>query len=82
MEAQAWVTRESDPKDRRVRLVLPTSKALRAFDHIKTIANDVYAQAMTGLTEDEKRILIAGLSAIITNLAPNLAPTEAAGEKV
>ena len=69
MEAQGWVTRANDPHDRRVRLVLPTIKALQAFDHIKTIANDVYGDAMSGLTPDEKRILMTGLTTIITNLA-------------
>jgi DNA-binding MarR family transcriptional regulator len=78
MEGQGWVTREHDPHDRRVRLVLPTVKALQAFDHIKIIADDVYGQALSGLSEDERRILMAGLSAIITNLATS----EMALEKV
>jgi len=69
MEAQGWVTRDNDPNDRRVRLVLPTDKALQAFDHIKTIAEDVYGQALAGLTEDERRILTMGLCTIVTNLA-------------
>jgi MarR family transcriptional regulator for hemolysin len=67
--AQGWVTRDNDPNDRRVRLVLPTDKALQAFDHIKTIAEDVYGQALAGLTEDERRILTMGLCTIVTNLA-------------
>lgn len=69
MEAQGWVIRQSDPHDRRVRLVIPTTKALQAFDHIKIIADDVYGQALVGMTEDERRILMTGLTAIVTNLA-------------
>ena len=69
MEAQGWVIRQHDPSDRRVRLVLPTPKALQAFDHIKTIADDVYGHALKGMTDEERRILLAGLSAISTNLA-------------
>ncbi|MBC7480062.1 MAG: MarR family transcriptional regulator [Pseudorhodobacter sp.] len=69
LEAQGWVTRQNDPGDRRVRLVLPTPKALQAFDHIRTIADEVYGLALAGMTEDEKRILMAGLSTIVTNLA-------------
>lgn len=78
MEALDWVTRAHDPSDRRVRLVLPTAQALRAYDHIRTIANEVYAQAMSGLSEDEKRILMIGL----TTITHNLALTEALREKV
>ena len=44
--------------------------------NIKTIANEVYAQSMLGLTEDEKRILMIGLSAITHNLALTEAPRE------
>ena len=69
MQAQAWVTRTTDPHDRRVRLVLPTPKALQAFVHIKTIADDVYVQALAGMSEDQKRCLTLGLSGIIANLA-------------
>ena len=69
MEAQGWVTRQADPNDRRVRLVLPAAKALQAYDHIKVIADDVYGQALSGMTEDDRRILMAGLTAIVTNLA-------------
>lgn len=69
MEMQGWVTRDADPNDRRVRLVLPTAKALQAFDHIKIIADDVYGHALSGMNDDEKRILMAGLAAIISNLS-------------
>lgn len=69
LEAQGWVTRQNDPGDRRVRLVLPTAKALQGFDHIRTIADQVYDQALAGMTEAEQSILMAGLTAIVTNLA-------------
>lgn len=78
MEQQGWVTRENDPHDRRVRLVLPTVKALQAFDHIKIIADEVYGDALVGLSDDERRALMAGLSAIVSNLSK----TETLGEKV
>lgn len=78
LEAQGWVTRANDPGDRRVRLVLPTAKALQGFDHIRTIADQVYDQALAGMTEAEQSILMAGLTAIITNLAA----AETALEKV
>ena len=69
MEALGWVTRAADPRDRRVRLVVPTPKALSAFDHIKLIADDVYGQALAGMSEDQKRCLTLGLAGIVANLA-------------
>lgn len=69
METGGWVTRQDDPRDRRVRLVLPTDKALDAYAGIKSIADDVYAEALAGLDARETEILIAGLTAIIRNLS-------------
>ncbi len=69
MEEQGWVTRDNDPSDRRVKLIKPTAKALEAFNHIKSIADEVYAEALAGLTEDQCRELMAGLSAIVVNLS-------------
>ncbi len=78
MEQQDWVTREHDPNDRRVRLVLPTPKALMAFSHIKAIADEVYAVALADLTEDQRRTLTTGLQTIVTNLSK----ADVVGEKV
>ena len=69
MELQGWITRDNDPKDRRVRLVLPTQKALDAFNHIKSIADEVYADALQGLGEAERLALMTGLSLIVSNLS-------------
>ena len=78
MEQQGWVTRENDPSDRRVRLVLPTPKALEAFDHIKAIADEVYAVALAELDEDQRRAIMTGLQTIVSNLSKS----DAIGEKV
>ena len=78
MEEQGWVTRENDPTDRRAKLIKPTAKALDAFNHIKSIADEVYAEALAGLSEDQCRELMTGLSAIIVNLPK----AETVGEKV
>ena len=69
MEAQGWVTRENDPADRRVRRVLPTVKALLAFDHIRAIADDVYAEALGGLSDLQRQDLTMGLTSIINNMS-------------
>ncbi|MEO8243769.1 MAG: MarR family transcriptional regulator [bacterium] len=78
MEQQGWVTRENDPNDRRVRLVLPTPKALEAFSYIKAIADDVYQAALAGLNEEQRRTLMTGLQAIVSNLSKS----DMVGEKV
>ncbi len=70
MAAGGWVLRQEDPGDRRVKLVAPTDKALSAYADIKAIADDVYAEALAGLSEAEAQMLIAGLSTIIRNLSP------------
>ena len=70
MVAGGWLVRQDDPGDRRVKLVVPTEKALSAHAGIKAIADDVYAEALAGLSDDEARALVAGLMAIIHNLSP------------
>ena len=69
MEAMGWVTRSLDPKDRRVRLVLPTAKAMDAFATFKPVADTVYAEALAGMTPDQQRHLTKALALIINNLA-------------
>ena len=69
MEALGWVTREADPNDRRVRRVLPTAKALEVRNHIKSIADEVYAEALAGLPPEQLPLLMDALSTIVANLA-------------
>jgi MarR family transcriptional regulator for hemolysin len=69
MEALGWVMRGSDPNDRRVRRVLPTAKALEAHAYIKTIADDVYAEALAGLPPEQRKLLMDALATISANLA-------------
>ena len=78
MEEQGWVIREADPSDRRVKLVRPTEKALDAFSHFKSIADEVYAAALIGLTETQREDLMAALQTICSNLSK----AETLGEKV
>ncbi|EEW25640.1 MarR family winged helix-turn-helix transcriptional regulator [Rhodobacter ferrooxidans] len=69
MERAGWVMREADPLDRRVRVVVPTAKALQARDNIRAMADAVYDQALAGLSPAERAALVAGLATIVTNLA-------------
>ncbi|PZQ99336.1 MAG: MarR family transcriptional regulator [Cereibacter sphaeroides] len=69
MEQSGWVAREPDVNDRRVRIVVPTEKTLIAYAKIKATAEDVYADALNGLSDAERVALVTGLKAIIANLS-------------
>lgn len=68
MEQGGWVRREADPCDRRARLVAPTDKTKAAYATIKTIADEVYDEALEGIPADRRRELVAMLRTIVTNL--------------
>lgn len=78
MEALGWVTRAPDPKDRRVRRVFPTAKALDAFATFKPVADEVYAEALAGIAPDQRATLLDLLAVIVANLAK----AEDIGQKV
>jgi len=69
MEQAGWVTRETDLSDRRVRVVVPTAKTLKAYEDISAMANEVYEAALQGLSAQDRDALVAGLNAIVTNLS-------------
>lgn len=69
MEEANWIERRTDAADRRVRMIFPTVKATEAYAQVKSLAGEVYAQALAGLTPEECRVLVKGLHNIIENLA-------------
>jgi DNA-binding MarR family transcriptional regulator len=69
MEAAGWVARETDPCDRRVRLIVPTPKARLAHDDIRAIADEVYDEALHGLSATARDALIKSLNTIVGNLS-------------
>lgn len=68
MEVAGWVARQADPTDRRVRLVVPTQRMLDTYQAIKAMADEVYEQALAGLSGAERQALITGLRRIAQNL--------------
>jgi DNA-binding MarR family transcriptional regulator len=74
MTEAGWVTREPDENDRRVRIVVPTAKTIAAFADIRTVADEVYAEAMAGLPDAERRALVAALTVVVANLSNNEEP--------
>ncbi|TIX76059.1 MAG: MarR family transcriptional regulator, partial [Mesorhizobium sp.] len=47
----------------------PTAKASEAYAEIKSVAGEVYEESLTGVSPQDRRILIKGLEAMAKNLA-------------
>jgi DNA-binding MarR family transcriptional regulator len=75
METGGWITRQQDANDRRVRMIFPTEKSRSAFVAIKSVAGDVYEEAVSGLTGEQRRMLIGGLARIVENLSDGETPS-------
>jgi MarR family transcriptional regulator, transcriptional regulator for hemolysin len=78
MEEGGWVERRQDASDRRVRMIFPTEKSRKTFGEVKSVAVEVFDQAMAGLSPEERRATIHGLATIVENLGA--AETAAARE--
>ena len=74
MEASGWVERRTDPQDRRVKLIMPTDRARAVHAEIRAMADEVYGEALAGLTVEQRQALLGGLARVIANL------NEAAGQ--
>ena len=55
MEEGGWIERRQDATDRRVRMIFPTDKSRDAFAAIKSVAGEVYDEALAGLSAEETR---------------------------
>ncbi len=69
MEEGGWIERRSDPQDRRVRTIHPTEKARDAFGKVKSLAGEVYEEALAGLSTADRSAIVSGLKAICSNLS-------------
>ncbi|MAS13791.1 MAG: MarR family transcriptional regulator [Nitratireductor sp.] len=63
-----WVERRLARTDRRVRMIYATRKAREACSGIRAITETVHDEALSGLADDERRILIDALGKIAHNL--------------
>lgn len=70
MESTGWVQREAHPDDRRARLIAPTAKAIAVAPEARAIAETVYAEALVGLSDDQREQFHTALLAVIENLKP------------
>jgi len=69
MEADGWVERRSDPEDRRARSLCLTAKAKPILEHIATLAKETRAEALQGLSEEERTQLTKLLARVHENLS-------------
>ena len=69
MASAGWVERRKDPADRRVHIVAPTDKAISARSAIRSIADEVYAEATVGIAPEARQQMIETLRRIVENLS-------------
>ena len=69
MEAGGWISRQQDASDRRVRMIFPTTKASEAYNHVKSLAGEVYEESLVGVSPEDRRVLVRALDTIVRNLA-------------
>jgi len=68
MEQGGWLRREAHPDDRRARIVIATDKARAIAPEAKEIAEALYDEALSGLTDNDRRVFQSALLRIIENL--------------
>jgi DNA-binding MarR family transcriptional regulator len=69
MEEGGWVERRPDPNDRRARLLFLTERARPFIADMRAIAEEIYAEALSGLPADTRQTLTDILTAMRTNLS-------------
>jgi len=69
MEADGWVQRRFDPTDRRAHTLWLTPKAKPILDHIAQLIADTRAEALQGLSNEERSKLLELLERLHANLS-------------
>ena len=68
MEEGGWIERVGNPRDRREKQIRLTEKAERTLDDAKRVGDQIAAEGLSGLTEEEAKQLIALLQRVRGNL--------------
>jgi len=68
MEADGWVVRRADPEDRRARSLHVTEGAKPIIDQMLQVGGEVRAEALQGLSDDERTVLLGLLERVHKNL--------------
>lgn len=69
MEAEGWLERRSDPRDRRVRCLYLTSKGKPLLDVIRRLMDLTCADAFSGISKEKSEIVTEVLDRVRSNLA-------------
>ncbi|WP_097462352.1 MarR family winged helix-turn-helix transcriptional regulator [Mangrovitalea sediminis] len=69
LEAGGWVKRQPDPQDRRANRLYLTPKAGPMLDELRSRGNESRAEALAGLSEQERAQLVGLLARVRENLA-------------
>ncbi len=68
MEEGGWIERIGNPRDRREKQIRMTDKAEKTLDKAKRVGDQVAAEGLSGLTEDEAKQIISLLRKVRGNL--------------
>ncbi|MBP0592436.1 MarR family transcriptional regulator [Paraburkholderia sp. LEh10] len=68
MEEGGWIERVNNPRDRRENQIRLTEKAERSLDDAKKVGDQIAAEGLSGLSEEETKQLITLLQKVRANL--------------
>ena len=77
LESKGLVLRAADPGDSRAKIVMITDKARALVNEMKLLAQDVYAEAFEGISEDDRAIALR----VLNQMSANLSKQRAANNK-
>jgi len=69
MEQADFIERRADTNDRRIRTIFLTERSARIFNEMRSVADEVFARALDGMTPDEAQTTLRGLTTIVANLS-------------
>ncbi|MCO5073899.1 MAG: MarR family transcriptional regulator [Rhizobiaceae bacterium] len=70
-----WIERRIDDNDRRVRQIYLTERSREIFGEMRSVAAQVFDCALQGLSPEQRRATLHGLSTICSNLSDDDAQT-------
>lgn len=77
MEQGGWVERRADPNDRRARRLFMTDKARPILARMRGLADEIYAVALAGLSDEARMQVLSGLEHVRANLSNRNADADA-----
>ncbi|HVJ56125.1 MAG TPA: MarR family transcriptional regulator [Aliidongia sp.] len=72
LQTAGLIERRADPQDRRARVLYLTPQARPLLDRIRKLAEEVREEAMTGLDQEQRAVLLGALATMKTNLLDRL----------